>query len=139
MEKLGEIMHVKILISGKTQSYNIDVNRLIKLTELSILICQKFYFKIDDIKIILNNKPIEKYKDQCLTTAIPKDKKPYVIIYFVEKESKLILIDFKYLLIIGNESKIHSQLMDIKKSMNKSRDFSNRSFSKDKNSTNSIF
>ncbi len=87
MDELGELIQIKILISGKTQSFTVDVNRTMKLSELSKLICQKFNYSIEEIKIILNNKPLEKYKDQCLATAISKDKKPYLIIYFYENES----------------------------------------------------
>lgn len=89
MDKQGDLIKIKILISGKTQSFSIDCSRTMKLSELSRLICQKFNYRIEEIKIILNNKPIEKYKDQCLATAISKDKKPYLIIYFNENESNL--------------------------------------------------
>jgi hypothetical protein len=88
MEKLGEIINIKILISGRTQSFGIDVNKTIRLSELSNIICQKFCFNIDDIKLILNNKPFEKLKDQSLATIITKEKKTHVIIYFIEKEGK---------------------------------------------------
>lgn len=89
MDKLGEIIKIKILISGKTQSLTIEVSRTMKLSELSNLICQKFNYSLKEITMILNNKPLEKYKDQCLSTAISKDKKPYLIIYFNENESIL--------------------------------------------------
>jgi hypothetical protein len=88
MDKLREFVKLKVLISGKTDSFSIDLCRTMKLSELSMFICQKFNYKIEDIKIILNNKPIEKFKDQYLATAISKDKKNYLIIYFNENESK---------------------------------------------------
>lgn len=92
MDKLKESIKIKVLISGQTQSYSIDVSRLLKISELSMMICKKFNFLIDDIKMILNNKPIEKYKDECLATAITKDKKPYLIIYFNENDSKKLFL-----------------------------------------------
>ena len=91
MEKLDELIKIKVLISGKTQSYTIDFNRSVKISELSILLCQHFNFSIEDIKIILNNKPLEKYKEEYLSSVISKDKKPYIIIYFNEKESNYII------------------------------------------------
>ncbi len=89
MDKSVDLIKIKVLISQKTQSFYIDVSRTIKLSELSKFICQKFNYESEKIKIILNNKPIEKYKDESLATLILKDKKPYLIIYFNENESKI--------------------------------------------------
>jgi len=88
MEKQGELFKIKVLISGKSQSYPIYVSRQMKLSELSIFLCEKFELKLEDIKIILNNKPLNRYKDEFLATVISKDKKSYIIIYFNESKSK---------------------------------------------------
>lgn len=82
MEKSTDLIKIKVLISGRTKSYSIDVNRNMRISNLSNSLCQYFNFQINNTKIILNNKPLEKYKDQIINTAISKDKKPFIIIYF---------------------------------------------------------
>ena len=70
MDKSGDIIKIKVLISGKTKSYTIDINKFMNISDLSTILCQTFTLQKDNIKIILNNKPIEKFKDQNINSIL---------------------------------------------------------------------
>lgn len=125
MDKSGDIIKIKVLISGKTKSYTIDINKFMNISDLSTILCQTFTLQKDNIKIILNNKPIEKFKDQNINSILSRDKKPYIIIYFNENESKFFfqLNLISEILQDKNNSESISQI--------KNKNITNRSNSKD--------
>ena len=86
--KANNSIPIKILISGHTNSYSINAKKNQKFSELFNTITSEFNLEAEKVKMIFNNTPIEKLKDDYISNLISKDKKPFIIIYFNEKAEK---------------------------------------------------